>query len=203
MKSHFIALSFFVLVASAIRAQTPPAVKVDVKAPKIINIQTPQFQAGNTPARNWRPKEWLEVDLELSIKLPPAAGGRNGSLPAMTINFYIAMNAQKEGKYQLLKGSLNYVDIPAGERCHALAYVSPATLRRVLEKDNFTAGSDMKAYAIEVVVDGQVIAGDTSVPGMWWEKTDSFISSESVILARKETPFDILWGDYDLPTKGK
>ena len=57
--------------------------------------------------------------------------------------------------------------------------------------------------AVEIVVDGQVVAGDTSVPGKWWEKTDSFISNESVILARKETPFDILWGDYDLPTKAK
>jgi hypothetical protein len=203
MKSPLIALSFILLAASALQAQTPPAVKVDVKAPKIINIQTPQFQAGNTPARNWRPKEWLEVDVELSIKLPQAAGGRNGSLASLTINYYIAMNAQKDGKYQLLKGSLNYVDVPAGERCHALAYVSPATLRRVLEKDNFTAGSDMKAYAIEVVVDGQVVAGDTSVAGKWWEKTDAFIANESVILTRKDTPFDILWGDYDLPTKSK
>jgi hypothetical protein len=204
MKSSTLVLAALALGLSGLQAQTAPAVKVKVSAPKVINIQTPQFQAGNTPSRNWRPKEWLEFDTELQISLPATAGGRNGSLASMTINYYVAMNAQtKEGKYHLLKGTINYVDVPAGERCHALAYITPSTLRRVLEKDQFTAGSDVKASAIEIVVDGQVVAGETSAPGKWWEKTDSFAVSENVVIPRKETPFDILWGDYDIPTKAK
>ncbi|GEP43320.1 Amuc_1102 family pilus-like protein [Brevifollis gellanilyticus] len=204
MKSSILVLAALSLGLSGLQAQTAPAVKVKVSAPKVINIQTPQFQAGNTPNRNWRPKEWLEFDTELQITLPPAAGGRNGSLSSMTVNYYVALNAQtKDNKYHLLKGTINYVDVPAGERCHALAYITPSTLRRILEKDQFTAASDVKASAIEIVVDGQVVGGETSIPGKWWEKTDAFEATENVVLPRKETPFDILWGDYDLPTKSK
>ena len=208
MKSSLLALTFVAFAMPALQAQTGPAVKVDVKVPKASNIQTPQIQATNTPTRNWRPKEWLEIETDLSVKLPTNAGGRNGSLASMTINYFIGMNAQnKEGKFQLLKGSIIYADVPAGERCHALAYVSPSTLRRVLEKDNFTASSDIKAIAIEVVVDGAVVAGESTIPvtasNKWWEKADAFAVSESVVLSRMETPFSVLWGDYDLPTKSK
>jgi hypothetical protein len=178
-------------------------VKVKTSSPKVSSIQTPMFQAANTPNRNWRPKEWLEFDTEIAITLPASEGGRRGSLGSMTINYYVAMNAPtKEGKFPMLKGTINYLDIPAGEKCHALAYVTPATLQRVLGKSGFTT-SDVKAAAIEVVVEGTVVAGETTVPGRWWEKTESFEITENAVLSRKETPFDILWGDYDLPTKSK
>ena len=145
---------------------------------------------------------WLELDMEFDIKLPAAAGGRDGSLASMTVNYYLAMNATKEGKRQVLKGSFNYVDIPAGEKCHALAFASPATLKRVLEKDNFT-GSDVVGWGVEVVVDGTVVAGDSSAGGKWWEKADGFLISENALLSKLDTPFNILWGDYDVQAKSK
>jgi len=203
MKTSLLVLTAFALGLSGLQAQTPPAVKVDIKAPKFNSIQTPQFQAGNVPDKNWRPKSWLEIDMEFDIKLPPAAGGRNGSLGSMTVHYYLAMNAQtKDGKRQVLKGSFNYVDIPASEKCHALAFASPATLRRVLEKDNFSP-SDVAGWGVEVVVDGTVVAGDSSAGGKWWEKTESFAISENALLAKLDTPFSILWGDYDVQAKAK
>ncbi len=204
MKSSLSILAVLCCVASYLQAQSGgPAARVKISSPKVSSIQTPMFEAANTPNRNWRPKEWLEFDTELAVTLPAAEGGRKGSLSSMTINYFVAMNTQtKDGKYPMLKGSINYLDIPAGERCHALAYINPATLRRVLGKDGFT-NSDVKAAAVEVVVDGTVVAGETTIPGRWWEKTDSFEVTENAVLSRKETPFDILWGDYDLPTKAK
>jgi len=202
MKTSLIVLTAFALGLSGLQAQTQPAVKVDIKAPKFNSIQTPQFQAGNVPDKNWRPKDWMEIDMEFDIKLPAAAGGRNGSLGSMTVHFYLGMNAQtKDGKFHVLKGSLNYMDIPAGEKCHALAFASPATLRRVLQKDGFTT-SDIKAWGVEVVVDGVVVAGETSA-GKWWEKTDAFAFSENALLPKLDTPFNILWGDYDVQAKAK
>ena len=125
MKSSILlVLATVALVMPELQAQTPAA-KVDIKAPKFDPIPTPQFQAGNVPDKNWRPKTWLQIDMEFDIKVPPAAGGRNGSLASMTVNYYLAMSTTtKDGKRNVLKGSFEYVDIPASEKCHALAFVS-------------------------------------------------------------------------------
>lgn len=204
MKSSLLALTIIALAVPMLQAQTPPAVKVDIKAPKFESTPTPQFQAGNVPDKNWRPKTWLQIDMEFDIKLPTAAGGRNGSLASMTVNYYLAMSTTtKDGKRQVLKGSFDYVDIPAAEKCHALAFVSPATLRRILEKDNFVAASDVTGWGVEVVVEGQRVAGDGSIKGPWWEKTDSLSINEGAMLPKKDTPFAILWGDYDVGVKNK
>jgi hypothetical protein len=203
MKSSLLALTFIALSMPAIQAQTPPAVKVDIKAPKLEAIQSPQFQAGNVPNLNWRPKNWLMLDMELDIKLPQVAGGRNGSLPALTVNYYLALSAtSKDNKRQVIKGILEYVDVPASEKCHALAFVSPATMRRLLEKETFT-NADVTGWGVDVLVDGQRVAADGSIKGPWWEKTDAFVINENAMLPKKDTPYSILWVDYDLGVKNK
>lgn len=204
MKSSLLALALIALSLPALKAQSAgPAVKVDIKAPKFEPTQTPQFQAGNVPDKNWRPKVWLQLDMEFDIKLPAAAGGRNGSLASMTVNYYLAMNATtKDQKRQVIKGSFEYVDIPASEKCHALAFVSPATLRRILERDTFST-SDISGWGVEVLVDGQRVAGDGSINGPWWEKTDTLAINDNAMLPKKDTPFAILWGDYDVGVKNK
>lgn len=204
MKSSILIITTsLALLVPGLRAQTVSA-KVDIKQPKISNIQTPQFNAGNVPDKNWRPKDWLEIDMEFDIKLTQAAGGRNGSLPSMTVHYFLGMNGTTaDGRFQVLKGSFEYVDIPAAEKCHALAFVSPATLRRVLQKEGFTAGSDLKAWGVEVVVDGQRVAGESSTGKPWWEDSAKLAINENTLLPKKDTPFAILWGDYDVGVKGK
>lgn len=203
MKRFTTALSVVVLGLGTLAAQDAPSAKVDIKPLKISSLETPQFQAGNVGEKRWRPKNWLEVDLEFDVKVPQSAGGRSGSLASMTVNYYLAMNVtNKEGKREIIKGSFNYVDIPASEVCHGLAYVSPATLRRILAKDNFVAASDVQGWGVEVLVDGKRVAGDSSIgKGAWWEKSDSFSMNEGVMLSKQETPFSILWGDYDVSAK--
>ncbi|SKB01526.1 hypothetical protein SAMN02745166_03394 [Prosthecobacter debontii] len=202
MKIHT-ALAILAFGVGTASAQTAaPAVKVDGGKLEIKSIQTPQFQASNVGEKRWRPKDWMEVDFSFQIKLPQSAGGRNGALDSLAVTYYIALNAQtKDGKYEVIKGAFNYVDIPASEDCHALAYVSPATLRRLLQKDGFTP-SDIKAWGYEVTVGGQRIEGNSSMgKAPWWEKTESFSMNEGVMLAKTETPFGILWGDYDVSAK--
>jgi hypothetical protein len=195
-------LSLLVVVA---QGQTGPAVKINAKKLKISSIETPQFQAPNVGEKRWRPKSWMEVDLEFDIRLPASEGGRSGSLDGITVNYYIAFNAtSKEGKREVLKGSFSYVDIPAGETNHALAFVSPATLRRILQRDTFTAASDVQGWGYEIIVAGERIAGDSSLGGgAWWEKADALNIMDGAMLMKQETPFGILWGDYDVSAKKK
>lgn len=200
MMKIYIALATLAFGITTVGAQAP-TVKVDGGKLAIETQKTPMFQAGGVKDKSWRPKDWLEVDLPFEIKLTQAAGGRNGSLDSMTVNYFIGLNAQsKDGKFEVIKGTFNYVDIPAAEKCHALAYVTPATLRRLLQKDGFTP-SDIKAWGYEIMVGGQRLGGDSSTGNAWWEQADKLSINDGVMLSKMETPFAILWGDYDVSAK--
>lgn len=199
MKSLLFLLAFAAL--GMLPATAQDAVKIAGKDLKVVGTETPQFQATNVGDRRWRPKTWLELDMEFEVKLPRELGGNNGSLETMTVNYYVAFNQNGvDGKPQFIKGTFNYTDVPGGETCHALAFVSPATLRRILKKDTFTPSSDVKAWGYEITVDGKIIEGKTSVAGKWWE-LPSVALVPGDLLAKRETPFSILWGDYDVGVK--
>jgi hypothetical protein len=204
MKALCTALASLFLLVLAAQGQTAPAVKINAKKLKISEIETPQFQASNVGEKRWRPKKWMEVDLEFEVRLPPSEGGRSGSLDSITVNYYIAFVTSKDGKRDVLKGSFNYVDIPAATTNHALAFISPATLRRILQRDNFVASSDVQGWGYEILVGGERVAGDSSISGgAWWEKADALNIMEGDMLMKQETPFAILWGDYDVAAKKK
>ncbi|MBK8091464.1 MAG: hypothetical protein IPK32_05590 [Verrucomicrobiaceae bacterium] len=213
MKRHLAsALLTFSLIASAIPAAaqapaTSPQVKVDLKRVVVGEQGTPDFSAGNVNMKRWRPKKWIEVDVEFDIKVPQDAGGRNGSYSGLQMNLYLVFNARtKDNKYEAAKSTLTLTNVPAGETCHALAYIAPADLRSILQKDNFTS-ADISGWGVEFIADGKTIAGDgnpkPSSGNIWWEKTDNFAFRSDVIKAKSETPFGILFGDYDVQAKTK
>lgn len=196
----YTALSILVIGLQAGLAQDADAVKVSSAKMAIANIKTPQFQS-DAPNKSWRPKDWLEVDLAFEVRLANELGGRSGSLASMTVNYYIGLNAQnKDNKYEVIKGSFNYSDIPSAEKSHALAYVAPATLRRLLMKDTFGT-SDIRAWGFEILVGGNRVGGDSSTGAAWWEKTDNLSINDGVMLTKSESPFGMLWGDYDVGVK--
>lgn len=209
MKSLALTLATLFL-ATALHAQAPaeqtlPAVKVDIKRVTVSEQPTPQFNAGNVKEKRWRPKNWIEVDVEFDIKVPADAGGRNGTYSAMQLNIYLALqHTTKDGKREVIQGTLDLQTIPAGETCHALAYVSPASMRAIFQKDNVTASSDIQGWGVEFIAEGQRIAADSSVgKSAWWEKTEAFALMQGLLLNKLQTPFAPLWGDYDVPVKAK
>lgn len=213
MKSLLLTLTSL-FVATAIQAQAPaeegkplPGVKVKIKRVNVNEQQTPQYNVstGNAPAKRWRAKNWIEVDIEFDIDLPATAGGRKGSYPMMQVNIFLALqHMNADNKRQVIQGTLDLVNIPAGETCHALAYVSPAAMRQIFEKDFVTATSDIQGWGVEFVAEGQVIAADSSVgKSPWWEKTENFAMLGGMLLNKLQTPFAPLWGDYDVPVKEK
>jgi hypothetical protein len=199
--------SFVFLAAVAALGMLPAVaqdstVTVKGKGLKVGGLETPQYQAGGVGDRRWRPKTWLELDLEFEVQLDRTAGGRDASLDSMQVNYYVAFNQKSpDGKTQFLKGTFNYTDIPSHENCHALAFVAPATLRKVLRKDQFTPSSDIQGWGYEILVNGKLVAGDTSIPGKKWWESDGVISVDGSMLAKRDTPYSILWGDYDVGVK--
>lgn len=197
----------FAFSAIDLHAQaTLPGVKVDFKRAVIGEQPTPQFSAGAVKEKRWRPKNWVEMDVEFAIKLPADAGGNKGSYNGLKMNLYIALqHRNKEGKIEVISGTYDLENVPAGEDCHFLAYIPPATMKLLFQKDQVTVSSDVSQWGVEFYADGQRIEGKSSVGNdPWWEtKKDSFVFYSDMLLHKSKTPFGILWGDYDVPVKGK
>lgn len=198
-------LSLGILSASA---QTPaPQIKAEVKDVKFESQPTPQINATNIVDKRWKPKTWLEVDTEFEIKLPRSEGGDEGTFPALDVKYFLVTNARsKEGRPVLLTGSVTYTNIPAHEKAHALAFVSPAIMKRALMKDN-GGKADIVGYAVVMTAGGEVVAGKTggqgSSSGKWWEDTSKFTVIDSSVLGKDKTPFAPFWGDYDVAPSSK
>lgn len=186
--------------AAAAYAQDAP-VRVRVNDIKTTPVQTPQFQISNIPAKPYRPKNWMEIDTTFDAeKAPKAAVDTGPFVEQLEFKYYIALNKMKGNKYILLTATVIYSNIGVKEKSHALAFVSPATLTRLLEKADFTIG-DIKAAGVEVNYGGQLVGGKSSAGNKFWEKLDSFEVMDGLILPKYKTPFAPAWGDYDVEVK--
>ncbi|MDB6007035.1 MAG: hypothetical protein JWR15_4022 [Prosthecobacter sp.] len=204
------------LVSSALQAQAPatgeklPDVKVRIKNVQVEEQQTPQLNVSNIKMKRWTPKNWIEFDVEFDIKLPAEAGGRKGSYSGMQLNIYAALQemtkeaAGGKPKRIVLQGTLDLLDIPADEPCHALGYISPAMMKSITQKDSVTASVDIQGWGVEIIVDGKVIAAKASVgKTAWWENKDIYQIMQGTVLNKMQTPFAAVFGDYDVPVKVK
>jgi hypothetical protein len=210
MKSISLILASLFL-ANVLQAQAPatgeklPGVKVKIKGVEVQEQQTPMLEASNIQMKRWTPKNWVELDVEFDIKLPEAAGGRKGTYSGMQLVLYVALNhMNKDNKREVITGTLDLLDIPADEPCHALAYISPASLKSIFQKDFVTATSDIQGWGVEFVAEGKVIAAKSSLGNKpWWENKETFAMLQGVLLNKLQTPFANLFGDYDVPVKAK
>jgi hypothetical protein len=199
------------LVTSVLQAQVPgvaekpPAVKVKIKSVQVDEQQTPMLSVTNVKMKRWTPKNWVEVDVEFDIKLPEDAGGRKGTYPGLQMNIYVALqHMTKDNKREVLTGTLDLVDIPADEPCHALAYISPAALKAIFQKDYVTASSDIQGWGVEILAEGKVVAAKSSIgKSAWWENKETFSIMTGLLLNKMQTPFANVFGDYDLAIRPK
>lgn len=201
-----VAVALLTVAASFAQDATAPKVKVDFKDVKFESQPTPQIQAQNIVDKRWKPKTWLEIDSDFDIKLPTSEG-REASFPALTFNYFLVMNAMsKESppKRIMLKGTVTYQNIPSHEKCHALAFVSPATMKAALQKDNGGKG-DVVGYYVEIVAGGQTLAfkNQGGAGAKWWEDTAKFSVMDGGVLGKDKTPFAPFWGDYDVTPQSK
>ncbi len=204
-RTLFVLGSSLLSLSVGIAQDASTQVKVEVKDVKFESQPTPQINTVNLVDKRWKPKTWLEVDTEFDIKLPRSEGGNEGTFPALEARYYFVTSATgKDGKRVMLTGSITYANIPAHEKCHALAFVSPATLKRALMKDN-GGKADIVGYCVEIYANGQLVAGKTmgGGGGKWWEDTSKFSVIDGSVLGKDKTPFAPFWGDYDVVPQSK
>lgn len=178
-------------------------VKVDVKKVEAGQQNTPQFAAPNVKDKRWNPKIWLELDTAFNVAKSRTAGD-GPMVDSLDFKFYVVLNKRdKDGKLTMLTASISYLNANSDDReSHAMAFVSPSALARVLENPRFTAVDiTPSAVGVEVFKGGALAGGYTSGGGKFWEKAENFNIVDGVLLPKAKTPFSPLWGDYDLETK--
>lgn len=175
--------------------------KIDVKGVKAESQYTPQIPATNVNDKRWKPKNWLEIDVAFEAKKARVPGDTSTMVDSVDFKYFVALNkTDKDGKYVLLTANITYLNVIEKEAQHAMAFVSPAALERLLEKNTFS-NADIKAVGVEIYRDGALAGWNSSAGGRFWEKLEGFAVSDGLLLPKAKTPFSPLWGDYDLESK--
>ena len=213
-KLLFVTSSIMLAILPAAGQEANNQIRVKVKGVKLEQQYTPDFGARNVTDKRWKPKQWLEFDTEIDVDIANELGGKDGSYPALDFKYFVGLNQKtKEGKNIVLTGTLTFENIPAsraGDAIHALAFVTPATLKKALLKDN-GGKADVSAIGLEIHAGGQILTGAfySSSGSPWWidanKQPDStkFEFQDGAVIPKSKTPFAPLWGDYDLQSKSQ
>lgn len=173
-------------------------VKVDVRDIKVQAQNTPQFNVGNVVDKRWKPKVWLELDVEFEAKKATGLPDKSPVVDSLEFKVFVGLNkSNQEGKALVLTATVTYNNIIEKENQHALLFAAPAALARILEKSNFTT-ADVKATGVEIYKGGALAGWKSSNSQRWWAEMSNFAAIDGVLLPKNKTPFAPLWGDYDL-----
>lgn len=173
-------------------------VRVDVKKITFQTQNTPQFNVQNMVDKRWKPKAWLEIDVEFEGKKAQSETDTSPVIDSLDFKYFVAVNKvdKATGKHVVLTASITYINITAKESQRALAFVAPASLAKVLEKNTFI-NTDIRAVGVEIYKGGALAGWLSTSNGRWWEKMDQFSVVDGALLSKAQTPFAPLWGDYD------
>jgi hypothetical protein len=171
------------------------AVKVEAEKPTFDDLQSPS-DFGGTKSKNFKPKDWLEVEAKLKVQMSPEPPSK--TLDRLSVKWYVAVkNPDKNGTFLLLSKQVDHVNVPLNEDVYTSVYLSPASIKRLTGQDKAGKNS-VEFVGFEVLVNGEKVAAETnkSQVGWWNTASDKIARSETVpLLNKKETPFGVMWWD--------
>ena len=208
-KTTITTLALMALSGAAFSQELSKDIKVEIKNVKASEQQTPQIQVTNVKDKVWRPKKWLELDVDFDAKKAKAAGDTSTMIDSLEVKYFVALNkTDKAGKFYAFTATVQYANVPARgpvDKCHLLMFASPATMARILEKPEFSGQTDIKATGVEFYHGGELCGWESSLgktaQGRWWADLTKFTLVEGALQPKSKTPFAVLWGDYDIETK--
>ncbi|MBK1881183.1 hypothetical protein JIN85_02085 [Luteolibacter pohnpeiensis] len=183
--------SAFVLISGTALGQKA---KVDVEKPVFDDVPSPDVQINKN--KSFKPKNWLEVEAKLNVKMAPAPP--SNTCEKLTVKWYVAIaNPEKRGTYLLLTKDVDYVNVPLEEDIFVSIYLSPASLKRITGTDR-GGKSAVELLGFEVLVNGEVVGQETNKGkvGWWSTSSDKISRSDTVqLLPKSKTPFSMFWWD--------
>lgn len=184
----FLALGTSLAVAQSQQIQLQVG-DVDVKNIEAETQKTPIFQADAVKDKNVpNPRDWLEVEVEFEIDGPSDA-----VVPELLFRYYIGFTDQN-GSPRVLTGDVKHTNMIVGEEYYSAIYVAPSTLGEITGDFRRFQESAIQAMGVEVIYNGVIVGGDSSLSGSrakFWQST----GTQPGVLPKHKTPFALLWID--------
>lgn len=168
--------------------------KGEISPPVFDNLPSPEVATGK--AKNFKPKDWLEVEAGIKLPASNAEQKKAGFINQVTVKWYLALrNPEGKGMIKLTK-TINHINVPIDEEVFSSVYMSPSALKRLTGSDRASKGA-VEAVGIEVLVDGEKVAQAAvkQKEGWWNAGSLSDQSDKFPLLSKDETPFQMLWWD--------
>lgn len=157
-------------------------------------LPSPDVSVGKN--KSYKPKDWLEVEAEITIPAQNADQKKVGFIDQITVKWYVAVkNPDGQGMYKLSK-DISHINVPVDEAVYTSVYISPNTLKRLTGSDRAGKGA-VEVVGLEVLVNGvKVGEGTSKMKEGWWNAGSlSDQSSRFPLLNKNETPFAPFWYD--------
>jgi hypothetical protein len=187
-------LAVCALIAGAV-PQAFAEVKVEVGKPKFDDLQSPQFAGNTTSKKNFKPKDWLEVEVKFSVT---DSNSKAKFADRVSVHWYVAVkNPEGKGGW-LIEKQITHVNVPLGEDIYSSVYLSPSAVLRLSGRKSASKGV-VEFVGGEIEVNGKrinfVSKGSDKDP-FWNKLAGSLSRTDKVPLFNKnETPFKALWYD--------
>ncbi|MCW1922948.1 hypothetical protein OKA05_10330 [Luteolibacter arcticus] len=168
--------------------------KADVGNMIFDDIPSPDVQG--VKGKNFKPKDWLEVEAGIKIPATNAEQKKAGFIDQVTVKWYVAFKNPEGKNFIKLTKTIIHINVPVDEEIFSSVYMSPSMLKRVTGKDKAGKG-DVEAVGIEVLVNGEKVGqAAQKKPDKWWEAGSlSDQSDKFPLLNKDETPFAMAWWD--------
>lgn len=210
LPAAMLTLGALVLVPVHAHAQAPAAASAKEELVKIskVNVgvqKTPRIMADGPTDKRWKPKDWLEIEVDCEAKLSKKTTDKDQkAYPEVTFKYYVYLEGQSKEKSRVLTGEVSHTNVPIGEPIHSVMYVTPSTILNLTGKPEGNAGA-VKYWGVEVLIGGEMVGFKASVGSAdkpWWE-APSAPAKAAELKNKMETPFSILWADYHLDVRGR
>ena len=171
--------------------------KLNADKPTFEDLQSPQY-TGPGKQKNFKPKDWLEVEAKINIAGGAASKGK--VCEKLTVKWYVAVkNPEKVGHYMLLSKDVEHMNIPYDEDVWVSVYLSPVSIKRLTGSDR-PGKNSVESVGYEVLVNGVKVAEEASSGRLkvgWWNAGSDKISKNDTVplLNKAETPFRAMWWD--------
>lgn len=104
----------FALTAAVLASASAQQQKADVGKLVFDNIPSPEVNSGK--AKSFKPKDWLEVEAELTLHPINAEQKKSGFVDQVTVKWYVAVQDPTGGKgYIKLTKDIVHVNVPVDE----------------------------------------------------------------------------------------
>ena len=208
-------LGGIVLASSLASAQTTPPAAGGGKEElmKIKNVEpiiqkTPKFQVEGPKEKHWKPKDWLELEVDCEALPSKKSKEKQTTYAEVTFKYYVYLEGQSADKSRILTGEVVHTNVPIKEASHSCMFVTPSMIFSLTGKQEANANA-IKYWGVVVTIGGEMVGykvkpgspGSSEKP--WWDEPKAPAKEQNVRKNKNETPFAILWADYYYDIRGK